>query len=111
MSVHSKDNRRFVEAVLYGIAPAFPGGSPERFGDPISFDTRFSRLAEEFVWTKVFEIWLPIVTMNTHDHRHCARAPAQCRCPKKYDQELSDRAQQGVLSTKSTHGRRIGPPI
>ena len=42
----AKDNRLFVEAVLYRYRAGIPWRDlPERFGDPIKIHTRFSRWA------------------------------------------------------------------
>ena len=52
-----KDNRLFVEAVLYRYRAGIPWRDlPERFGDPIKLHTRFSRWVGSGVWKKVFEI-------------------------------------------------------
>jgi Putative transposase of IS4/5 family (DUF4096) len=57
VGVTAKDNRLFVEAVLYRYRAGIPWRDlPERFGDPIKLHTRFSRWAESGVWKKVFEI-------------------------------------------------------
>jgi transposase len=46
VGVTAKDNRRFVEAVLYRYRAGIPWRDlPERFGDPIKVHTRFSRWA------------------------------------------------------------------
>ncbi len=51
-----KDNRLFVEAVLYRYRAGIPWRDlPERFGDPIKIHTRFSRWAKSGVWRKLFE--------------------------------------------------------
>ena len=53
----AKDNRMFVEAVLYRYRAGMPWRDlPERFGDPIKIHTRFSRWAASGVLKKVFEI-------------------------------------------------------
>ena len=53
----AKDNRLFVEAVLYRYRAGIPWRDlPERFGDPIKVHTRFSRWAKSDVWKKIFEI-------------------------------------------------------
>ena len=52
----AKDNRLFVEAVLYRYRAGIPWRDlPERFGDPIKIHTRFSRWAKSGAWQKVFE--------------------------------------------------------
>jgi len=53
----AKDNRLFVEAVLYRYRAGIPWRDlPERFGDPIKVHTRFSRWAKSGVWKKLFEM-------------------------------------------------------
>jgi transposase len=57
VGVTAKDNRGFVEAVLYRYRAGIPWRDlPERFGDPIKVHTRFSRWARGGVWEKVFEV-------------------------------------------------------
>ena len=57
VGVTAKNNRLFVEAVLYRYRAGIPWRDlPERFGDPIKVHTRFSRWAESEVWKKVFEV-------------------------------------------------------
>lgn len=56
VAVTAKDNRLFVEAVLYRYRAGIPWlDLPERFGDPIKIHTRFSRWAKSGVWEKVFK--------------------------------------------------------
>jgi len=53
----AKDNRRFVEAVLYRYRAGIPWRDlPERFGDFRVVHTRFSRWAKRGVWKSVFEV-------------------------------------------------------
>ena len=55
--VTAKDNRLFVEAVIYRYRAGVPWRDlPERFGDPIKIHTRFSRWAKSGVWKKLFEM-------------------------------------------------------
>jgi transposase len=52
----ARDNRLFVEAVLYRYRAGIPWRDlPERFGDPIKIHTRFSRWAKSGVWERVFQ--------------------------------------------------------
>ena len=52
----AKDNRLFVEAVLYRYRAGIPWRDlPERFGDFRVVHTRFSRWATAGVWARVFE--------------------------------------------------------
>src|SRR5258707_4023640 len=56
VGVTAKDNRLFVEAVLYRYRAGIPWRDlPERFGDPIKLHTRFSRWAESGVGEKGVE--------------------------------------------------------
>lgn len=55
VGVTAKNNRLFVEAVLYRYRAGIAWRDlPERFGDPIKIHTRFSRWASNGVWQKVF---------------------------------------------------------
>jgi len=79
VGVTAKNNRLFVEAVLYGYRAGIPWRDlPERCGDPKKIHTRFSRWAESEVWKKVFEVWLPMRTMDTP----WSTAPLCARLPK-----------------------------
>src|SRR3974390_1209650 len=52
----AKDNRGFVEAVLYRYRAGIPWRDlPERFGDFRVVHTRFSHWAKTGVWARVFE--------------------------------------------------------
>ena len=56
VGVTAKDNRLFVEAVLYRYRAGIPWRDlPERFGDFRVVHTRFSRWAKTGVWVRVFE--------------------------------------------------------
>ncbi len=51
----ARDNRRFVEAVLYRYRAGIPWRDlPERFGGWKNTHTRFSRWAKGAVWERVF---------------------------------------------------------
>jgi transposase len=55
VGVTAKDNRLFVEAVLYRYRAGIPWRDlPERFGDWKAVHTRFSRWAKNGVWERVF---------------------------------------------------------
>src|SRR5450631_2196734 len=57
VGVTAKDNRLFVEAVIYRYRAGIPWRDlPERFGDPIKIHTRFSRWAKSGVWKRLFEM-------------------------------------------------------
>ncbi len=55
VGVTAKDNRLFVDAVLYRYRASIPWRDlPERFGDPINIHRRFSRWEKSGVWERVF---------------------------------------------------------
>src|SRR5205809_1495272 len=92
----AKDNRLFVEAVIYRYRAGIPWRDlPERFGDPIKIQTRFSRWAKSGVWKKLFEMlaadadneygMIDSTIVRAHQHS----AGAQKRRPRP-----GDRAQQ-----------------
>lgn len=56
VGVTAKDNRLFVEAVIYRYRAGIPWRDlPEPFGHWSVVHTRFSRWAERGVWEKVFK--------------------------------------------------------
>lgn len=56
VGVTAKDNRLFVEAVLYRYRAGIPWRDlPERFGNCQVIHTRFSRWAKTGVWQRVFQ--------------------------------------------------------
>jgi transposase len=56
VGVTAKDNRLFVEAVVYRYRAGIPWRDlPERFGDFRVVHTRFSRWSKRGVWQQVFE--------------------------------------------------------
>ena len=56
VGVTARDNRPFVEAVLYRYRAGIPWRDlPERFGDYKKVHTRFSRWARNGVWACLFE--------------------------------------------------------
>ena len=69
VGVTAKDNRLFVEAVLYRYRAGVPWRDlPERFGDPIKIHTRFSRWAKSGVWKKMFEMLADSTIVRAHQH-------------------------------------------
>jgi transposase len=57
VGVTAKDNRLFIEAVLYRYRAGIPWRDlPERFGDFRVIHTRHTRWSKTGVWQKVFEI-------------------------------------------------------
>ena len=56
VGVTAKDNRLFIEAVLYRYRAGIPWRDlPERFGPWKAVHTRFTRWAESEVWERVFQ--------------------------------------------------------
>ena len=92
VGVTAKDNRLFVEAVLYlyrsGIAWR---DLPERFGDYRVVHTRFSRWAEKGIWEKIFKIlaedcdneYAMIDSTIVRAHQHSAGARKKKDCAKQ----------------------------
>ncbi len=65
VGVTAKDNRLFVEAVLYRYRAGIPWRDlPERLGNQIKIYTRFSRWAKSGVWKKLFEMLARMPTMR-----------------------------------------------
>jgi hypothetical protein len=57
VGVTTKDNRLFVEAILYPYRAGIPWRDlPERFGDFRVIHTRHTRWSESRVWEKVFKL-------------------------------------------------------
>jgi transposase len=55
VGVTAKDNKLFVDAVLYRYRTGIPWRDlPDRFGDAINVHKRFSRWAKAGVWERVF---------------------------------------------------------
>ncbi len=92
VGVTAKDNRLFVEAVLY----RYRSGSawrdlPERFGDFRVVHTRFSRWSKTGVWKRVFEHlaadadneYAAIDSTIVRAHQHSAGAKGGIETPKK----------------------------
>src|SRR5215210_3859627 len=80
----ARDNRLFVEAVLYRYRAGIPWRDlPERFGDPIKIHTRFSRWAKSGVWERIFQHlaadadneYAMIDSTIVRAHQHAAGAP------------------------------------
>src|SRR4051794_1131042 len=80
----AKDNRLFVEAVLYRFRTGVPWRDlPERFGCGIKVHTRFSRWAKAGVWERLFQHlaaeadneYAMIDSTIVRAHQHAAGAP------------------------------------
>ena len=60
VGVAARDNRRFVEAVVYRYRAGIPWRDlPERFGDWKNTHRRFSRWAKTSVWERIFQPLAP----------------------------------------------------
>ncbi len=90
----AKDNRLFVEAVLYRYRAGIPWRDlPERFGDFRVVHTRFSRWAKSGVWQRVFEAlaedadneYAMIDSTIVRAHQHSAGAKGGMQTPKRLD--------------------------
>src|SRR5687768_13325244 len=103
VGVTAKDNRRFVEAVLYRYRAGIPWRDlPERFGDRKQVHTRFSRWAASEVWRRIFERlsadadneYAMIDSTIVRAHQHSAGAQ------KKAGEDQAIGRSKGGLSTK-----------
>ena len=81
VGVTAKDNRLFVEAVLYRYRTGIPWRDlPKRFGDWKQVHTRYSRWAKSGVWEKVFKVlaadadneyaMIDSTIVRAHQHSH-----------------------------------------
>jgi len=84
VGVTAKDNRLFVEAVLYRYRAGIPWRDlPERFGDWKQVHTRHTRWAQSGVWERVFQVlaadadneYAMIDSTIVRAHQHSAGAP------------------------------------
>jgi transposase len=84
----ARDNRRFVEAVVYRYRAGIPWRDlPERFGDWKNTRRRFSRWARAGVWERLFEHlaaeadneYAMIDSTMVRAHQHSAGAPKKRR--------------------------------
>jgi len=90
----AKDNRLFVEAVLYRYRSGIPWRDlPDRFGDFRVVHTRFSRWAKSGVWQRVFEVladeadneYAMIDSTIVRAHQHSAGAKGGMQMAKQLD--------------------------
>jgi transposase len=91
VGVTAKDNRLFVEAVLYRYRGGIPWRDlPGRFGDFRVVHTRFSRWAKTGVWKRVFQAlaadadneYAMIDFTIVRAHQHSAGAKGGSQTPK-----------------------------
>src|SRR4028118_1852271 len=101
----AKDNRLFVEAVLYRYRAGIPWRDiPERFGDFRIIHTRHSRWSKSGVWEKVFKVlaedadneYAMLDATIVRAHQHSAGAP------KKKSQTKPSGAARAGSRPKST---------
>jgi transposase len=99
VGVTAKDNRLFVEAVLYRYRTGIPWRDlPERFGDFRVVHTRFSRWAKSGVWERVFKHlaldadneYAMIDATIVRAHQHSAGAKKKTARPKRSDAAKAD---------------------
>ena len=99
VGVTARDNRLFVEAVLYRYRAGIPWRDlPERFGDPIKVHTRFSRWAKSGVWARVFahlaadadNEYAMIDSTIVRAHQHSAGAKKKLTKTKRSDGREED---------------------
>lgn len=92
VGVTAKDNRLFIEAVLYRYRAGIPWRDlPERFGDFKVVHTRFTRWAKRGVWKQVFtgltadtdNEYAMIDSTIVRAHQHSAGALKKIRLPPK----------------------------
>ena len=106
----AKDNRLFVDAVLYRYRAGIPWRDlPERFGDFRVVHTRHSRWSKSGVWERIFEVlsedadneYGSIDATIVRAHQHSAGAKKKARAEDEVEPE--DQAigrSRGGLSTK-----------
>ena len=92
VGVTGKDNRLFVEAVLYRYRAGIPWRDlPARFGDFRVVHTRFGRWAKSGVWARVFahlaqdadNEYAMIDSTIVRAHQHSAGAPKKTARPRR----------------------------
>ena len=99
VGVTAKDNRQFVEAVLYRYRAGIPWRDlPERFGDFRVVHTRHSRWAKSGVWERVFDVlaadadneYAMIDSTIVRAHQHSAGAQKKQEKPKPLEAAEAD---------------------
>ena len=92
VGVTAKDNRLFVDAVLYRYRAGIPWRDlPARFGPWKAVHTRFSRWAKSEVWATVFQQlsaeadneYAMLDSTIVRAHQHSAGAPKKARKAKR----------------------------
>ncbi|MDQ3560928.1 MAG: IS5 family transposase [Pseudomonadota bacterium] len=115
VGVSARDNRLFIEAVLYRYRAGIPWRDlPERFGDGIKVHRRFSRWSKSGVWERVFQHlaadadneYAMIDSTIVRAHQHSAGAQ------KKPGEDQAIGRSRGGLSTKiHTLVDALGNPV
>lgn len=99
VGVTAKDNRLFVEAVLYRYRAGVPWRDlPERYGDFRVVHTRHSRWAKSGVWERLFKVmaedadneYAMIDATVVRAHQHSAGAQKKVRQTKLSDVAAAD---------------------
>ena len=99
VGVTAKDNRLFVEAVLYRYRAGIPWRDlPTRFGDWNNIPRRHRRWSERGVWRKVFEHlaadaaneYAMIDSTIVRAHQHAAGAKGGRKTPNASDAQKAD---------------------
>jgi transposase len=99
VGVTAKDNRLFVEAVIYRYRAGIPWRDlPERFGDFRIIHTRHSRWSRKGVWRKVFELlaqdadneYAMIDSTIVRAHQHSAGAKKKPKLMMKLSEEAKE---------------------
>ena len=118
VGVTARNNRLFVEAVLYRYRAGIPWRDlPERFGDPIKIHTRFSRWARNGVWQRMFERlaadadneYAMIDSTIVRAHQHSAGAQKTRRRPGDRAQQRRIEHQNPYLGRRSRQSPRLLP--
>ena len=114
VGVTARDNRRFVEAVLYRDRAGIPWRDlPERFGDWKNTHKRFSRWAKKGAWQRLFEhlaaeadneyAMIDSTIVRAHQHRAGA--------PKKDDDQAIGRSKGGLSPKIHALVDALGNPL
>ena len=115
VGVTARDNRLFVEAVLYRYRAGIPWRDlPERFGDPIKIHTRFSRWARSGAWERIFQHlaadadneYAMIDSTIVRAHQHSAGAQKTYGPPRLQGDEFTRRV--GLHQRIRSQGLNLG---
>ncbi len=99
VGVTAKNNRLFVEAVIYRYRAGIAWRDlPERFGNYKVIHTRFSRLAKKGIWETIFKIlsedsdneYAMIDSTTVRAHQHSAEARKKNKIVKQSEEVQED---------------------